>query len=209
MMYKILLFLLTVNAVVPNHWTISTAEQKNEFLKRFEVKSKAMKSIQSNYVQEKHMKQLKEPLTSSGVFYFAEPLNIRWEQVMPVSNVIVLTKDSVMIKGKEKTTLNAVRSNPFYAQLQKMMNGIINGSILESKDFEMELQQNQKQFLAKLIPQSRRLKKAMKKIELIFNHATLHLESMAIYDKSGDYSITYFKDVIENQSIPTQKFELK
>ena len=189
MMVKVLIFLFSMNVMAPLNWIATSADERATFLKSFEVKSKATKSLQSNYVQEKHMKQLKAPLVSSGVFYFSEPLNIRWEQLIPVSNVIVLTEDSVMIKGKDKTTLNAVHSNPFYGQLQKMMNGIINGSILESKDFQMELLKSDTQFLARLIPQSRRLKKAMKKIELVFNHNTLHLESMAIYDKSGDYSI--------------------
>ncbi len=51
------------------------------------IKARAMKikSVKAEFIQEKHLKILKKPLISKGIFYYKSPGSLRWEYFSPVS----------------------------------------------------------------------------------------------------------------------------
>lgn len=47
-------------------------------------------SIQADFVQEKHLPILAQPLVSQGRFYFREPRSLRWEYSEPIRSILIM-----------------------------------------------------------------------------------------------------------------------
>jgi outer membrane lipoprotein-sorting protein len=58
---------------------------------RLEKTAAGVKSLASDFVQEKHLSMFKTVVTSKGRFYYKKPDRLRWELVEPVASGFVLT----------------------------------------------------------------------------------------------------------------------
>ena len=89
---------------------ITTDSLAQDVAKRFN----AVKTLSSNFVQEKHMALLAEPVTSKGKFAFSkEPAQIRWEYTEPFQNGFLLTggKTFRLEKGTKTPVKNTLARN--------------------------------------------------------------------------------------------------
>lgn len=185
-----------------------TEKEKQDFFKEYTAKSKETNSIECKYIQEKVISHVKDPIVSNGDFYFSKPGNIRWEQTDPTSNIIVLKSDSILLSEEGKIRRLGLNSNPYYSFLKKMMVSTVSGDMLMGDDFELQLSTEERLYVAKLIPKSRKLKRQFSHIVLKFDKVDLHMSQMVLYDKSGDYTSTKFINPIFNKEISKAKFQL-
>lgn len=61
-----------------------------EIYSRLEKTAAGVKTLASDFVQEKHLKMFKTVVTSKGHFYYAKPDQLRWEITEPVASGFVL-----------------------------------------------------------------------------------------------------------------------
>ncbi len=59
-------------------------------LKKFGEEAKSVQTLSADFVQEKNLKILVQPLVSKGVFYFKKPDSLRWEYKSPVRSVLLM-----------------------------------------------------------------------------------------------------------------------
>ncbi|MFO8047875.1 MAG: outer membrane lipoprotein carrier protein LolA, partial [Desulfosudaceae bacterium] len=64
-------------------------------LKDLKDKAEAIHSIEADFIQEKHLEILNEPLISEGKFYFAAPRSLRWEYQKPVRSILLMNDESI------------------------------------------------------------------------------------------------------------------
>ncbi len=55
-----------------------------------ELKPIALRSIQADFIQEKHLKILVRPIVSTGTFIFQAPQSLRWEYKTPVPSILLM-----------------------------------------------------------------------------------------------------------------------
>ena len=54
-----------------------------------------LRSVQADFIQEKHLKILARPLISRGVFVFQVPQSLRWEYLTPLHSILLMHNGSV------------------------------------------------------------------------------------------------------------------
>ena len=171
---------------------------KNKLLKQ----AKETSSIEADFTQEKHLSFMDKPQLSEGIFYYQQADKIRWEQNSPFVYVLLINQGKVRIKdnGKEK---NLAGANKMMGKINTLMIGLINGDLLESKEFITKYFTFGDFYIVELTPTNQRLKTIFNTIELTFLKKTTRLKTLTFFESSGDKSVMKFFNEKFNQ--PLQK----
>lgn len=205
-MYKfILIFILILFSF--SGYTQEKTPIKDPLVLKTKLKQQAKEttSIIANFTQEKHMSFMNKPQLSEGVFYFQQADKMRWEQNSPFNYVLLINKGKVRIKenGKEK---NLAGANKMMGKINELMIGLINGELIESKEFKTNYFTFGEFYVVELTPTNQRLKSVFNTIELTFSKKTTHLKQLTFFESSGDKSVMKFFNEKINQAIPESIF---
>jgi outer membrane lipoprotein-sorting protein len=171
--------------------------------------SKNTKSIESDFVQFKHMDILENDMESTGHFSFSTPDKVRWEYFTPYKYIIVINTGVMWINDGKKTQKYDTETNKMFKEINDLMLGMLQGKILESKSFKSALFENDKQVLAKLIPQTTEMKEFLSEIQLYFNKTDYSVNEIKMLEQSGDFTLIKFNNKKLNVVIPNSKFTVK
>lgn len=180
----------------------------SDFQTRYKEKSKSTSSIVCDYVQEKRIAQVKEPVVSKGKFFYSRPGKIRLEQQVPNENLIILSGDSLYTKEGSKIQRMGMEDHPYFKYLNDLILGTVNGEVLEGTHFDFSLSDMQDQTLLRLVPKSRMMKRKFSEINLKFDSKTLNLNAIEMVEKSGDAVTMTFVNPVFNSSLRKELFKL-
>jgi outer membrane lipoprotein-sorting protein len=167
------------------------------------------KSIESDFIQFKHMDILENDMESTGHFSFSTPDKVRWEYSTPYKYIIVMNTGVMWINDGKKTQKYDTETNKMFKEINDLMLGMLQGKILESKSFKSALYENDKQVLAKLIPQTPEMKEFLSEIQLYFNKTDYSVNEIKMLEQSGDFTLIKFNNKKLNVVIPNSKFTVK
>ncbi len=198
--FLIMLFSLSINAQEKTLLS-NPSELKAKLLSQ----SETTKTIVSEFTQEKHVSFMKGPQVSKGKFYYQQHDKMRWEQTSPHPYVLLINESKIRIKdnGKEKDLKGA---NKMMGKINKLMLGLINGEIFNSKDFESSYFNSANNYIIVLKPKSKRLQSIFNTIELSFSKKSIRLNTLTFFEKSGDKSVMKFFNDKFNTSIKQSTF---
>ena len=162
-------------------------------------------TVRCDFIQEKHMKILANPLVSKGVLYFKVPGSLRWEYMSPVRSILL------MYKGKTKRFI--MRKDGFIedssANLQAMgfvlkeITMWLNGRFDENPQFTATLKAGHKILL---LPKEKSFSMMIQKIELILSDRPGTIKSVIIYESDNSFTKLVFKKSILNDKIDDSMF---
>lgn len=167
-----------------------------------ELKSAAgtIKSVQAEFVQEKHMKILARPLVSSGLFYFQAPACLRWEYRDPLRNILLMTSE-----GTERyvgTDSGFVKDAGVNLQAMQVVLDCITqwleGRFDDNPLFIASLEPGPK---ITLTPRDKSLARMIQRIELLFTNQPGIIESVIIHESHDSFTTLVFKNVVLNPSL--------
>ena len=138
------------------------------FIQKFEEISETTSSIRCHFVQKKQLSFSKEPLISEGEMMYQDG-NMRWEQNVPNSYLMVINDNELIIKENGEVTTHGLEENKYMKGLKEIMIGSMTGSLLNSPQFEYELFENDKWWIVKLNPKKNRLKKMFSQVIMNFD----------------------------------------
>jgi len=172
--------------------------------------SKNLKTIDADFVQEKNMSILTEPVTSKGHFYFKNNTMIRWEYKTPFQYIIVINNGKLSIKDNSKVNTYDMTANSAFAQINSKLGGIIQGDIInDNKDFKINYYENNNNYLLKLTPLNGNLKSFFKEIDIYLNKSDFLLSTLNMIELSGDYTKIEFINRKNNTEISDDVFVIK
>jgi outer membrane lipoprotein carrier protein len=172
-----------------------------------QIKSAAgqVHTVKCDFIQEKHMKILANPLISKGVFYFKVPGSLRWEYESPIKSILL------MHNGKTKRFI--MKDDRFIednsANLQAMgfvLNEItmwLNGRFDENPRFTATLKAGHKIFL---LPKEKSFSMMIQKIELTLSNRPGIIKSVTIFENENSFTKLVFKKSILNDTIDDSMF---
>jgi len=196
----ILLLLITSFSFSVNAQERTQLKNPTELKKKLINQSTTTKSIVSDFTQEKYVSFMKEPQVSKGKFYYQQHNKMRWEQTLPYPYILLLNESEIQIKdnGIKKELKGA---NKMVGKINKLMLGLINGEIFNSKDFESNYFSSSSNYIIVLNPKSKRLQSIFNSIEISFSKKTIRLNTLIFLEKSGDKSVMKFFNNKFNTSI--------
>ena len=177
-------------------------------LKKFGEEAKSVQTLSADFVQEKNLKILVQPLVSKGVFYFKKPDSLRWEYKSPVRSVLLMHNGETrrFLEGRD-----GVREDhgPGMQGMQVVMGEIslwLSGHFGDNPDFKATVEDNR---AIVLTPKSKSLSKFISRIELLPSDRPGVIRSVVLYEGEDSYTTIRFENVRVNEDLPESLFEKK
>jgi outer membrane lipoprotein-sorting protein len=172
--------------------------------------SENTQSIQSKFIQEKHLSFLTENIISKGEFYFQSPNKLRWEYSEPFEYIIVFNDKNIYIKDENKISTFDTESNKMFAEINNMMIGSIQGDLFtDSERFDVKYYENANQYLLDLEPKLPEMKSMLKTIKIYIDKSDISVAKIKMIESSDDYTSIDFTNRKLNQTIDNERFNLK
>jgi len=207
-----LLFILVLTLTIVNCIAQDEAYYAMKDTSTFNAKigrvAKETKTIQSDFVQEKHMSFLSEPAITKGRFFFKKENKVRWEYNDPYSYIMVMNDGKISIKDGDKEKKFDIKSRVIANKINEMMLGTIQGKVLNNEDFEGKFLESADYFLVRLVPVVKKMKKYVQKIDLYFDKENYHVSRIKIVEISGDYTLLNFMNRVSNGNISEERFTI-
>jgi outer membrane lipoprotein-sorting protein len=170
--------------------------------------SQQTNSISSDFVQIKRLSFLEEDVQSEGKFYFQKENQLRWEYSKPFFYLIIFNHDTILIRDENKTNSYDAASNRMFREINNIMLSMVNGTILESKNFNFEYFEDPSTFMLELSPLEQGMKEFLSKIRLLVNKNDYSVDELYMIERSGDYTHIRFINKSLNEEIPEHIFDL-
>ncbi len=188
---------------------ISTAMPDPEGFKKEMTDANAwIRTIQSEFLQVKHLSFLEEEVKSSGRFIFEKENRLRWEYGSPFFYLIIFKNDSILIQDQKDTRTYDMNSSRMFIEINNIMMGLVNGDILQSDDFSVEYLEQQDIYILELTPLNTDMKEFLSKIRLHLSRKNYTADEIFMIEPSGDYTHIRFFQKKLNEDIPPHSFDL-
>lgn len=166
-------------------------------------------TIQSQFIQEKHLSFLTENIISKGEFYFKNPNQLRWEYSEPFEYIIVFNDKNIFIKDEDKISTFDTESNKMFSEINNMMIGTIQGNLFtDSERFDVKYFENTSQYLLELDPKLPEMKSMLKTIKIFIDKSDISVARIKMIESSDDYTSIDFINRKLNQAIDNEKFNI-
>lgn len=176
---------------------------------RIEKAVSTVQAVTSEFIQERRLAMLKEPVVSTGRFYYEKPDKLRWEFISPdPSGFLVNGKFAKQWKGKNSSP------EVFEPQQNSVIRAIVDQTLAWTKADFTWIEQRYAVFVLKedpiilnLVPRSSKEKKYIDHILISFEADTNYANAVDIVEKGGDSTRLRFFNMIINNSPQRELFE--
>ena len=153
--------------------------------------------IHGDFIQEKHLRALPKPLTSTGTFVLAKDHGLLWQLKTPLQQDYRITAQGIarrngnewqMLPGK---SAGAEQNRLFLAVLQGDSSGL-------QRDFDLQLQGEAKDWKLTLTPRSLLLKQIFTRINIDGGELVQRIE---LQETQGDSTLLKMQNSVSNQPL--------
>ena len=176
------------------------------FKKQFAAQSAKVSSIESSFTQEKVLTALTEKISSTGKFWFRRSNKVRIEYVKPYTYTMIMNGDKMLFRDDQKENRINVKSNKLFQQINQIMIDCVQGTVLDSKDFSVEVFEDERTYLLEMAPTSRSMREFFSSIVLKVDKTDFTAASIEMNERSGDSTTILFKDKKLNTQFPDAVF---
>ncbi|OFX22462.1 MAG: hypothetical protein A2041_08195 [Bacteroidetes bacterium GWA2_31_9b] len=181
-----------------------------EFKNKINLLTSNTQTIQSDFVQEKHLSFLSENIISKGKFIFKAPNQLRWEYSEPFVYIIVFNNKNIYIKDDGKVSTFDTQSNKMFSEINYMMIGTIQGSLFnDSERFTVKYFESDKHYLLELEPKMAEMKSMLKSIKIFIDKTDNSVSSIKMIETSDDYTSIEFVKRKLNLPVENEKFNIQ
>ena len=186
-----------------------SAQIKHETQVRQQINqaASAMKTMQCDFVQTKHIRMLNDKMVSKGRMYYQQPNRLRWEYTSPYAYTFILNGDKVMLKNQQRNDVIDANQNKLFREIARiMMNTVVGKCLSDDKDFQTTLSETPTEWIATLVPQRKDMKGMFQKIILHFNRQQAMVAQVELIEKQGNKTIIELKNVRANEALNANLF---
>ena len=206
-MKRLLFLILILSHIIPLSAQQLTEEQIKQ---KVNQTASAMKTMQCDFVQTKHLKMLNNDFVSHGKMYYQQSNKLRWEYTSPYSYTFILNNDQVLLKNKQRNDLIDVKQNKLFKEIVRiMMSCVICNCLTDDKNYKVSVAAIGNEWVATLLPQRKDMKQMFPKLILHFNAKKSVVNNVELYDKNGEKTIIELKNIRINETIPSNMFAIQ
>ncbi len=206
-MKRYLFLLLILSYITPLSAQQLTEDQIKQ---KVNQTASAMKTMQCDFVQTKHLKMLNNDFVSHGKMYYQQSNKLRWEYTSPYSYTFILNNDKVLLKNKQRNDLIDVKQNKLFKEIVRiMMSSVIGNCLTDDKNYKVSVAAIGNEWVATLLPQRKDMKQMFPKLILHFNAKKSVVNNVELYDKNGEKTIIELKNIRINETIPSNMFAIQ
>lgn len=204
--YLLILFLFVNVSAFAQPAGFKPIKDTAAFRQKMEKQSRLINTIESDFIQEKHMSAMSEKIVTKGHFHFKKANMLRWEYTEPKKYLVTINKEKMFIKENGKVNRFDIAANRIFKGVNDMMMASVQGNLLSSKDYKASFYENETYFLVELSPVSKSMKKFLSVIQLYLSKTDYSVEKVKMIEPGDDYTLIDFTNRKTNQPIPDEKF---
>lgn len=184
--------------------------QERQAIQQVSRAAAAMKTMQADFVQTKHLRMLGEKMVSRGRMCYQQNDRLRWEYTKPYAYTFILNGNSVMMsKGGRRDVVDVNRNKVFREIARMMMSSVVGTCLTDSKNFKVSVETAQQTYTATLLPQKKDMKAIFTRIVLVFNRKTSVVSKVTMYEKNGDRTEITLDNVRTGAAVSPTEFTIK
>lgn len=177
-----------------------------EFKSHFAEEGKKITSVQSDFTQEKNLSLLEEKIISEGKFWYKNENKVRLEYRIPFQYLMILNGDQMIVRDEQKESRMSTHSNKLFQQINRIVMGCVNGSILDSKDFTSQIYHNDKSYLLSMTPNAKALKEFFQTIQVMVDKKDWSVLGITMIEPGGDNTVIKFTNRVLNGNLNDSLF---
>ena len=206
-MKRLLFLILILSHIIPLSAQQLTEEQIKQ---KVNQTASAMKTMQCDFVQTKHLKMLNNDFVSHGKMYYQQSNKLRWEYTSPYSYTFILNNDQVLLKNKQRNDLIDVKQNKLFREIVRiMMSSVVGNCLADDKNYKVSIATIGNEWVATLLPQRKDMKQMFQKLVLHFNAKKSVVNTVELFDKNGEKTIIELKNIRTNETITSNMFAIQ
>jgi outer membrane lipoprotein-sorting protein len=206
-MHKLTLFFLVISiSAVAQHAGYTEVKDIADFKSKFTATSAEIKSLKSDFIQEKNLSMLSDKIMSEGKFWYKRETMVRMEYIKPFQYLVIINKNNVTTRDGQKTNTVSVKSNKLFQQITRIIVDCVQGTAFNNPDFKINVFQNAGNYLIEMKPVSKALKDFFNAIEIHINKKDYSVTSINMIEQSGDNTLLTFSNRILNSEINDSVF---
>ena len=206
-MKRLLFLILILSHIIPLSAQQLTEEQIKQ---KVNQTASAMKTMQCDFVQTKHLKMLNNDFVSHGKMYYQQSNKLRWEYTSPYSYTFILNNDKVLLKNKQRNDLIDVKQNKLFREIVRiMMSSVVGNCLADDKNYKVSIATIGNEWVATLLPQRKDMKQMFQKLVLHFHAKKSVVNTVELYDKNGEKTIIELKNIRTNETITPNMFVIQ
>jgi outer membrane lipoprotein carrier protein len=206
-MKRLLFLILILSHIIPLSAQQLTEEQIKQ---KVNQTASAMKTMQCDFVQTKHLKMLNNDFVSHGKMYYQQSNKLRWEYTSPYSYTFILNNDQVLLKNKQRNDLIDVKQNKLFREIVRiMMSSVVGNCLADDKNYKVSIATIGNEWVATLLPQRKDMKQMFQKLVLHFHAKKSVVNTVELYDKNGEKTIIELKNIRINETIHPHMFVIQ
>lgn len=163
-------------------------------------------SIETNFIQKKHLWMLDEVLISEGEFLFKKENNVKWQYTTPIEYTIIIHKGIFTIINNQKVSEFNINSNPLFREINKMIVTAIRGNFIDNSDFNASFFEDQVNYLARLVPTNINVSSILDNIEIFFNKKNMQVVKVVFHEPGDDFTSITFLNKKLNSDLSDDRF---
>ena len=206
-MKRLLFLILILSHIIPLSAQQLTEEQIKQ---KVNQTASAMKTMQCDFVQTKHLKMLNNDFESHGKMYYQQSNKLRWEYTSPYSYTFILNNDQVLLKNKQRNDLIDIKQNKLFREIVRiMMSSVVGNCLADDKNYKVSIATIGNEWVATLLPQRKDMKQMFQKLVLHFHAKKSVVNTVELYDKNGEKTIIELKNIRINETIHPHMFVIQ
>ena len=169
----------------------------------------SIRTINTQFIQEKSISFLEEKIMSKGKMLFENPDKLRLEYTEPFTYLMIMNSGRMMTDNGSGKAEYDLRSNRLFGEINDLIISAVMGNILDNKNFVSTVFGNNEKLFIRLVPNDAELIKYISRIELYLNRSDNSVTELKITEPSEDYTLIRFTGKIINETISPEFFYLR
>ncbi len=168
-----------------------------------------LQSLQSDFVQTKHMAMLSDKITSKGVFYYRKEDKVRIEYTSPFSYLLVMNGGQILVKDEQKSTRINTRTSKVMQSVNRVMIDCMRGSVFGNPDFRVSAYEGASGYLLSMSPANAAMKGMFSQIDVYLSKSTLDVDRLTMTEQGGDFTTMDFRNSRRNAALSDALFKVR
>lgn len=203
----IVLFVFTItSSVLMAQEVAMSASEILVFQKQVKATSQASQTIQSDFVQYKHLDFLDNDIETFGKLQFKAPGLVRWEYTKPYQYTVIFKEDKLLINdGGTKSDID-IGSSKMFKKLNQLIVNSVKGDMFNDSDFSVSYFKVKGANKAVFVPKDSKIAGYIASFELMFDAKDGAVTEVKMIEPSLDYTRIAFSNRKLNTPIDASVF---
>ena len=209
---KGLIFLLFICLSITGLYADDTTKDLDAILTTLQDKMSSVKTIQTDFIQEKNLALFKQKLTLKGKIFIQKPGMLSWRVFSPMRYSLVITNSNISQWDEDTNQVQSVSlaKNPsFQVAIQQMQNWFSGTYKSMQGDYQIRLI-SQQPLKLEFVPKEKSVPgNFIQQVTVLFQDDQQYIKEIEILEKSGDRTLLEFINPQLNQEISPVAWEVK